>query len=98
MKLSQDTTNQDFAYYFGSDMLKVTKVFHMWIDILAANMKSLIKWPDREMIIATLPQCFKSHYNKTVCIIDCSETFIQRLTAFHYLKQDVLLEFYQVVN
>ena len=81
MKLSQGTTNQDLAYRFGIDMSKVTKVFHMWIDVLAANMKSLIKWPDREMIIATLPQCFKSRYNKVVCIIDCSEIFIQRPTA-----------------
>ena len=52
------TTNQDFVYRFGIDMSKVTEVFHMWIDALAANMKSLIKWPDREMIITTLPQCF----------------------------------------
>ena len=63
-------------------MSKVTKVFHMWIDALAANMKSLIKWPDREMIITTLPQCFKSHYSKVVYIIDRSEIFIQRPTAF----------------
>ena len=62
-------------------MSKVTKVFHMWIDVLAANVKSLIKWPDREMIIATLPQCFKCRYNKVVCVIDCSEIFIQRSTA-----------------
>ena len=98
MRLSQGTTNQDFAHCFGIDMLKVTKAFHMWIDILAANMKSLIKWPDREMTMATLPQCFISRYNKVVCIIDCSEIFIQRPTAFHCLKQDVLLEFYQAVN
>ena len=50
MKLSQSITNQDLAYHFGIDMSKVAKVFHMWIDVLAANMKSLIKWPDREMI------------------------------------------------
>ena len=74
MKLSQGTTNQDLAYRFGINMSKVTKVFHMWIDVLAANMKSLIKWPDREMIIATLPQCFKSCYNKVVCIIDLELT------------------------
>ena len=94
MKLSQSTTNQDFAYCFGIDMSKVMKVFHMWIDIIAANMKSLIKWPDREKIIATLLQCFKSRYNKVVCIINCSEIFIQRPTALHCLKRDVLLEFY----
>ena len=43
MKLSQGTTNQDLGYHFGIDMSKVMKVFHMWIDVLAANMKSLIK-------------------------------------------------------
>ena len=33
------------------------------------------------MIIVTLPQCFNTRYNKVVCIIDCSEIFIQRPTA-----------------
>ena len=82
MKLSQGTTNQDLAYRFNIDMSKVTKVFHLWIDVLAVNMKSFITWPDREMIVTTLPQCFKSRYSKVVCIIDCSEIFIQRPTAF----------------
>ena len=63
-------------------MYKITKVFHLWIDVLAVNMKSLIKWPDRGMIVSNLPQCFKPRYSKAVCIIDCSEIFIQRSTAF----------------
>lgn len=77
VKLSLAMTNQDLAYHFNIDMSKVTKVFHLWIDVLAVNMKSLINWPDREMIVTTLPQCFKSRYSKEVCVIDCSEIFIQ---------------------
>ena len=45
-------------------------------------MKPLVCWPDKEMIVSNLPDCFKPHYAKVICIIDCSEVFIQRPTCY----------------
>lgn len=81
-KLARFSTNQDLAYRFNTHVTKVTTIFHRWIDIMAENLKTLIVWPSKEMIISTLPECFKrSKYHRTTCIIDCSETFIERPTS-----------------
>ena len=48
---------------------------------MASQLKPLVKWPDRELIQSTLPDCFKPIYSRTTCIIDCSEVFIQRPTS-----------------
>lgn len=59
MKLSRSVTNQDLAYRLGIHLTKVTKIFHRWIDIMAENLKSLIRWSNKGMILSTLPKCFK---------------------------------------
>ena len=56
----------------------ISKIFRSWIVVIARNLKSLIVWPDRGAIRYNLPQCFKKKYRDAVCIIDCSEIFIQR--------------------
>lgn len=76
MKLARATTNQDLANRFNIDCLKVTRIFHQWIDVMAANLKALIHWPDKDKIIANMPHCFKPRCRQAVCIIDCSEIFI----------------------
>jgi hypothetical protein len=81
MKLSRALTNQDLAYRFGTHVTKVPKVFHRWIDLMVVNLKPLIAWPDRDMILSTLPESFKPHYRHATCIIDCSEVFIERPTS-----------------
>ena len=40
MKLARATTNQDLANRFNIDCLKVTRIFHQWIDVMAANLKA----------------------------------------------------------
>jgi len=81
-KLARSVTNQDLAYRFNIHLSKVTKVFHRWIDVIAENLKAFIVWPSKEMLLSTLPECFKkSKYHRTTCIIDCSETFIERPTS-----------------
>ncbi len=41
-------------------------------------MKEYIPWLPKETILATMPQCFKEYYPGTTCIIDCSETPLQK--------------------
>ena len=78
MKLARATTNQDLTYRFNIACCKVSNIFHQWIDVMAANLKSFICWPEKDAIISNMPDCFKLHYSKAVCIINCSEIFIQR--------------------
>ena len=81
IKISRGSTNQQIGYLFEIHETKVTKVFHKWIDAMFQGLQPLIVWPDKEMIITHLPACFKPHYSKAVCIIDCLEIFIERPTS-----------------
>lgn len=38
----------------------------------------LLIWLLCETIKATLPQAFKEHFSRTTCVIDCTETVLQR--------------------
>ena len=78
MKLRLAIPNQDLGYRFKIHVTKVSKVFHVWIDIMSRELNQLIVWPDRGSIRENLPDCFKPKYMRTTCIIDCSEVFIER--------------------
>lgn len=41
-------------------------------------MKDLIVWLPRETIKATLPKAFKEHFANTTCVIDYTETVLQK--------------------
>ena len=41
-------------------------------------MTNLIVWPDHGTIRTHLPRSFKKNFKDCVCIIDCSEIFIER--------------------
>ena len=56
----------------------MSRIFHKWLDVMHSNLKSLIIWPDAETLKANLPKCFRKHYKRVKCIIDCFEIFIER--------------------
>ena len=78
MKISQGSTNKLIAFLFHDDESKVTKLFHRWIDIMFQSLQPLVMWPDKEILIANMPSCFKPQCAKVVCIVDCTKVFIQR--------------------
>ena len=45
------------------------------------RLKPMIKWPDRAVVIRTLPMVFRSHFKRCICIIDCFEVFCERSTG-----------------
>ena len=81
MKISRGSANKLIAFLFDVDESKVTKNFHRWIDIMFQSLQPLVMWPDKEMLVANMSSCFKPWYAKVVCIIDCTEVFIQRPTS-----------------
>ena len=48
--------------------------------MVSNHLKCLIIWPDRVTIQQNLPESFKKKYEDAVCIIDCSEIYIERLS------------------
>ena len=81
MRLRLNLLIEDLAYRFGIAKSTVTNVSNTWIDVMATQLKFLIKWPTQEMAQANMPQILKETYPKARCIIDCSEVFIERPLA-----------------
>ena len=42
------------------------------------KLKPLIKWPNREELLKTMPMDFRSNFKRCVVIIDCFEIFCER--------------------
>lgn len=78
MKLRLNLKNADLAFRFGVAESTVTRIIHKRINILYIALKFLIRWPTREEVRATLPECFRSKFCKAVVIIDCTEIFIEQ--------------------
>lgn len=62
---------------FAISESSVCRIFTTWLSLMYHDLKFLIMWPSREQVSRNLPKCFK-YFNKTRCIIDCTEFFVQR--------------------
>uniref|UniRef100_A0A671XQ01 DDE Tnp4 domain-containing protein n=1 Tax=Sparus aurata TaxID=8175 RepID=A0A671XQ01_SPAAU len=78
MKLRQNFVMADLARRFKISQGQVNKTVGMWVDIMCEHIKDLIVWLPRETIKATLPKAFKEHFANTTCVIDCTETVLQK--------------------
>lgn len=79
MKLRMNFSFEFLAYYFGVDPTTVSRIFKRCIDVMYSRLvPSLVVWPDRESL-KSLPHAFRnSTFEKTVCVIDCFEIFIEK--------------------
>ena len=78
MKLSLCLDHRDLAHRFGISCGSVSNIFHKWIPIMAKRLRFLIKWPSRDELRKTMPNQFRKTFPKCVCIIDCTEVFMDR--------------------
>ncbi|XP_041824830.1 uncharacterized protein LOC121629263 [Melanotaenia boesemani] len=78
MKLKLNLVNCDLARRFKVSVSQVSKTLKFWVDVIAENTDILIPWLPRDIIKATMPQAFKKHFPNTTCIIDCSESILQK--------------------
>ena len=81
VKLRLNLATQDMAYRFGVHQSSVSRNIRKWIDVMYIRLKPLIKWPEREELLKTMPMDFKKNFKKCVIIIDCFEVFCERPTA-----------------
>lgn len=47
---------------------------------MSVRLSKLIRWPDRDAVLKTMPITFRKHYPRCVVIIDCFEIFLDRPT------------------
>ena len=85
MKLRLNLLNEDLGYRFGVASSTVSRNFHKWLEVMYMRLKPMIRWPDKETVHKTLPNCFKKHYFRVRCIVDCTEVFIERPTCLRAL-------------
>ena len=65
------------AYHFNISKSKGSRIFDKWVDVMARELKFLIKWQGREVLQKTMPHDFVQAYGrKVVVVIDCFEVFI----------------------
>ncbi len=70
------------AFRFSVRMSIVSCLFSQTIEVLYIKLRHLIVWPDRDLLLYTMPMCYRKHCPTCVAIIDCFEVFIDRLTNF----------------
>ena len=62
----------------GVSETTVRTYFWKWVDVGYAKLSFVIRWPDRESLVETLPAPFKARYPRLTSIIDCFEIFIDQ--------------------
>ena len=76
VRLRLDLSFELLAYLSGCGETTVRDYFWKWIDVMYAKMNFLVRWPDPETIIMSLPPEFKEKFPRLTSIIDCFELFI----------------------
>jgi len=78
MKLRLGLTNEFLAKIFSISASTCSRTVTTWIKFLAVQLKGLVIWPDKIAIKKMLPASLARKYPSLRCILDCSETFIDR--------------------
>lgn len=74
MKLRLNLDYTDISYRFRISISTASANFKTTIHITYMRFKSIIVWPERAVLLKTMPKCFKeSFHGKTAVIIDCFE-------------------------
>ena len=78
LKLRLNLMDQDIAYQFGVHQTTVSRNFRKVMNVLYSRLKPLIRWPEREQLILTMPIDYQSKFRRCAIILDCCEVFGQR--------------------
>lgn len=79
MKLRLGLTNRDISYRFQLSFSSVSKILNAWLPKFSSFVaQNLLYWPEKIALRQNMPNCFKKNYANCVCIIDCTEIFIER--------------------
>ncbi|XP_059895589.1 uncharacterized protein LOC132465617 isoform X2 [Gadus macrocephalus] len=78
IKLKLNRVLGDLGRQFHVSQSVASKVISFWIDKMEEVLRPLIIWLPKETIKATMPTAFKRFFPNTTCVIDCSESLLQK--------------------
>ncbi|XP_054594702.2 uncharacterized protein [Nothobranchius furzeri] len=80
IKMRMNLSFDFLAFYFSIDSTTVSKLFKHCVSVMYCTLvPSLVIWPERESLRESIPYAFRnSVFEKTVCIIDCFEIFLEK--------------------
>ena len=67
IKLSFNIFDQDLAYRFGVHQSIVSRLIKQGVTIMYIHLKPLIKWPEHELLLKTMPEFFKRGFDE-MCV------------------------------
>lgn len=77
VKLKFGVTYAALSVLFSVHRTTASVIFVNVLLNLAAATEHLVHWPDKYVVQATMPECFKEEYSDTRVIIDCTEFRIE---------------------
>ncbi|CAH3176635.1 unnamed protein product, partial [Porites lobata] len=80
MRLKAGLFVQDLADRFGVSISLVSRICITWINLLYYELKDIFPFPTQELVRKNMPEEF-AEFATTRIILDCTELFIQRLSA-----------------
>ena len=97
-RLRAGLKEQDLAYRFGISQSTVSRIVTTWLDFMFHKFKEIPIWLNRQVVDHFMPDCFRSLYPRTRCVIDATELFIempsnptaQQLTFSNYKNHNTL--------
>ncbi|XP_013394003.1 uncharacterized protein LOC106161553 [Lingula anatina] len=73
---------EDLAFRMGVGVATVSRICRTYFELMHFRFRQLPIWPSKEIVEATMPQCFKEEYPSTRVILDCTELFIERPSGY----------------
>jgi hypothetical protein len=83
MKLRLNVPSKDISYRFGISQSLVSSLLQTSIPALAKKLSFFVRWPRKEELLRSRPECFRIAFPKVVSIIDCTEVFIECPSSFN---------------
>lgn len=77
VKIKQNLSFSAIAVLFGIQRQTCSNYFKNMCPVLAIILKTVIPWPDQELVRCNLPKSFKN-YKDTRIILDCAETELEK--------------------
>lgn len=77
MKLKTGLSFSALGILFCKHRTSISRIFYGLLHYMACVTADFVFWPSRDVVQATMPNCFKPEYAKTRVIIDCTEFKIE---------------------
>uniref|UniRef100_L7M0T8 Putative tick transposon n=1 Tax=Rhipicephalus pulchellus TaxID=72859 RepID=L7M0T8_RHIPC len=83
MRLRLGCQFQDLAFRFDVSLSTASRIFEKWLDLFVDRIGPLVRWPEKEQLMKTMPVAFVDNFGlKVRVILDCFEVFIDRPSSY----------------